>query len=382
MTAAPPNRAALGVAPPIELLYRVAVAGAAGESLDAVTEALLVAIAGAVDADRAVVVAAPHDDAPGRVLEPAWTAAAGAVPAPQPAALPEDEQGLREALGLPDALVVPLVAHGRRIGAILLGGTERLRLAERLAEPAALVLDPMLRAEGAAGRAERMERLTSLTRDLMSIVSHELRTPLTSIIGALQTLQRPGVDPAGPEARRLVDSALGRAERLRSLVEDLLITARPETPVRSKLRPVDVGATVRSAVAAIAGAEAVTTVEVDPGLGPVLVDGAQLERVVVNLVDNALRHGGGAVEVGAQRSGSQIEVTVVDHGPGLPPTIGRAVLDRSGDPEDANLRPAGPGLGLTITRGLVEGIGGTLTHRRTPGGGATFVVAFPFRDGR
>jgi signal transduction histidine kinase len=382
VTAARPVPADIVDAPSVDLLYRVATAGAAGDTLEAAVEAILNLIGPALGAERVAMVAAAEEGIPARVLEPAWTNGDGIVPAPRPEALPDDGPGLCAALGIPGGLAVPLVLHDRRIGCLVLAGTDRRRAAERLAVPVAVALGPLLRTELAGARAERMDRLSALTRDLMSVVSHELRTPLTSIIGSLQTLQRPGVDPTSPQARRLLQSALARAERLRSLVEDLLITARPERPVRSKLLPVDVGSLVHGAVASVAGAAAVTTVEVDPALAVVLVDGPQLERAIVNLVDNALRHGDGTIEITADRNGPQVEVTVADHGPGLPPTIGRTVLDRHHQRDDAELRPAGAGLGLTITRGLVEGIGGRLTHRATPGGGATFVIAFPFRDGR
>jgi signal transduction histidine kinase len=139
---------------------------------------------------------------------------------------------------------------------------------------------------------------------------------------------------------------------------------------------------VRAAIASVPGAAALVALDVSAGVGPVLLDRSHFERVLVNLIDNAVRHGGGTVDVRIGRTERRLVVEIADHGPGLPPTIARAVLDRRHDSPDTALRPSGPGLGLTVTRSLVEVLEGTLRHGATPGGGATFVVELPYRDER
>jgi signal transduction histidine kinase len=377
VTAVRPEAPRVGIDDIPAPLYAVATAGEAGTSVRAVAGALLERISQAVRADRAVLVVEENDDQPRRVAA-VWVADTGLIDLP--ARLAADDAGGRAALS--DATEVRLVAHGRGVASVLFDGDIDVDLAKRLAVPAGPVLDAARRAEMAAADAERADRLASLTRDLMSIVSHELRTPLTSVIGSLQTLQRDDVDPAGPEGRKLIASALSRAERLRSLVDDLLVTARPDDPVRTRHRPIDPADLVRSAIASVPGAQALVAIEIEPQLSPVLLDGGHLERVLVNLIDNAVRHGGGPVELAVRHIDRRLVISIVDHGPGVPPTIARTVLDRRFGSPDSELRPSGPGLGLTVTRSLVEGLGGTLRHEPTPGGGATFVVDVPYRSRR
>lgn len=366
--------------PALQSLYDVATAGEAGISANQVAGALLQRIASAAGAERGALVVPADGDRPARVAA-AWSRAGGLLAA-NPGAMTPGDIASSAAASLPGAVALRITAHGRPVATVLLDDPADEGLAEQLCVPAGPVLDAALRADAASDRADRADRLASLTRDLMSIVSHELRTPLTSVIGSLQTLQRPEVDPACPDGRRLIASALGRAERLRTLLDDLAVTARSDTPVRARHRPADVGEVVRSAIASVPGAAALVAVDADPAVGPVVLDRSHLERVLVNLLDNAVRHGRGPVELAIRRTAGCLAITIVDHGPGVPPTIARAVLDRRHDSPDAALRPAGPGLGLTVTRSLVEGLGGTLRHETTPGGGATFTVEIPHRDTR
>jgi signal transduction histidine kinase len=159
-------------------VYAVATAGEAGTTVRAVAGALLERLARATGADRAVLALAPDGDDAGGVVA-AWDAELGPVP---PA----------EAATFQEAAVIPLVVRDVAVGSLILDGGVDRGMAARLAIPGALALDAARRAEQAAARAERADRLSSLTRDLLSIVSHELRTPLASVIGSLQTLQRTG----------------------------------------------------------------------------------------------------------------------------------------------------------------------------------------------
>ncbi|MGQ0849941.1 MAG: sensor histidine kinase, partial [Actinomycetota bacterium] len=99
-------------------------------------------------------------------------------------------------------------------------------------------------------------------------------------------------------------------------------------------------------------------------------------RLIINLVDNALRHGGTPVTISAFNQDDDVVITVTDHGPGLPPTGPELIFDRfyRGDAS----RPAGgTGLGLAIARGLAEQHGGTLTAANAPEGGAVFTLRLP-----
>ena len=118
--------------------------------------------------------------------------------------------------------------------------------------------------------------------------------------------------------------------------------------------------------------------DIPPGLGEVMADPAIMERVIANLVGNALRYSPAAVPplVTARARGDRVQLRVVDHGPGIPKADRKRVFlafHRLGDPGDRT----GVGLGLVVSRGLAEAMGGTVEPGETPGGGLTMVVSLP-----
>jgi len=215
-------------------------------------------------------------------------------------------------------------------------------------------------------QAVRAERLAALKGDFAAVAGHEIRAPLTSIIGALQTVERMGT--ADEKTLALVRSASARADRLRLLVEDLLMTARIDgrgVPVRPRLLCV---VDASREVAEPAGIPVTSTGRVPS----VMTDGEHLRRILTNLVDNATTHGGNApVEISVRELPEGVEITISDHGPGLPPDVAQDPFSGSHD------SATGLGLGLKIAAGLSDAIGGSLAHRTTAGGGATFVLTLP-----
>jgi signal transduction histidine kinase len=236
---------------------------------------------------------------------------------------------------------------------------------ETLAEIAALGID----LAAMAGATQNATRSATLKDEFVAQVSHELRAPLTTIVGALQTLER--LEPGDPKSEALQVSARDGAARLRRLVDDLLVATKINSrgvPIRS--RTTDVVEVVEQAVLDVPGAEEVTvTAATTPP--KVDTDEEHLRRMVTNLVDNAVRHGGRPTTVTIEATRTGVQVIVTDHGPGLPPMV--AI-----DPFSANHRSdTGLGLGLRIAGGLAAAVGADLTHRVTPGGGATFVLDLP-----
>lgn len=142
--------------------------------------------------------------------------------------------------------------------------------------------------------------------------------------------------------------------------------------------PVGYDEVVARALSGLPGRESVV-VEVAESLPPVLADAGLAERVVANLLDNALKHGREddrqLVRVRGEARGGTVELRVVDHGRGLPPDASVFTpLQRSGD-RDASR--SGVGLGLSVARGFTEAMGGGLVPEETPGGGTTVVLALP-----
>jgi PAS domain S-box-containing protein len=213
--------------------------------------------------------------------------------------------------------------------------------------------------------------------ELVSTVAHELRSPLTSVKGFTATLLAKW-DRFGDEQKKLMLQTVNAdADRVTRLISELLDVSRIEAG-RLELRKqvVDVVDTVRRDFDAriAAGEEDVRFKLVsDGGLPEMWVDPDKLAQVIGNLVENALRHGGGAVTVTVLPRDEGAEVTVADEGDGIPPEAQSRVFTkfwRGGG-------RGGTGLGLYITKGIIEAHGGTIEAGRSPGGGAQLTFWLP-----
>jgi two-component system sensor histidine kinase KdpD len=286
-----------------------------------------------------------------------------------------------------DAAAVPLRLEAHTIGVLLVtdkrDGTfsqDDLDLLESLATPAALILNHLTRFQEARETGQRMAELARLKTDFVSVVSHELRTPLTSIIGALATLARPELAPDHPDALRLLGSARRQADRLKGLIEDLLVVSRIDNralPVRPE--PVNLAAFMKETVQSLPEAGALVRLDVPAELPTVHTDQEHLSRVIINVLDNALKHAPGSpIDVAARLSGHDVLISIADHGPGIPYELHDHVFERFTQVAQHETRQlGGTGLGLSIVRGLAEALGGRVWFEPTIGGGATFVVALP-----
>ncbi|HSG79654.1 MAG TPA: ATP-binding protein [Acidimicrobiia bacterium] len=282
------------------------------------------------------------------------------------------------AVGMASAVAVAVRPAARRPYVVVVGdpadAMQAARVLDAVAPDVATVLAVADRLRDAADRSTRAAEQTTLSADLIAIVSHELRTPLTSIIGSLQTLQRPQLAPPSRDAQRLVQTALAQADRLRVLVDDLLVASRLDRDVlRLRMRPVDVPGVVREILDLVPDARSAITVSAASDLPRPVVDPDHLARIVRNLVENVLRHAPGApAEIRLGADGETFTVDVIDHGPGIADPQG--LFERTTPPSGPN---GGLGLGLAIARGLVDALGGTIDHSPTPGGGATLGVRLP-----
>ena len=240
-----------------------------------------------------------------------------------------------------------------------------------------------LRGQRAAAEAERAERRAEVNETrgaLLSAVGHDLRSPLTSIKAAAGTLRDPLLRLSGTDRSDLLAGVEESADRLSALVDNLLDSSRLAAgAVTPLLDPVGYDEVALAALSGLEGVDRVR-VEIDEDVPDVLADAGLLERVVANVVDNALRHGvsraGDPVVLRASAHADRVELRVVDRGPGVPRRSRDglfAAFQRLGD-RDAT---AGVGLGLSVARGLTAAMDGTLTAEDTPGGGLTVVVSLP-----
>lgn len=282
-----------------------------------------------------------------------------------PAAAPDDADT--------DVAIDPDV-HLALLGRTLTAGDRRILQA--VAGQALLALRAQRMAVQALD-AQRRAEATELRSALLSAVGHDLRTPLTSIKAAVSSLRDPELELSDGDTTELLATVEESADRLQGLVDNLLDSARLATgAVVPQLRTVGYDDVVARALSTVDSGHLVAT-EVDETLPAVLADSGLLERVVANLIDNALRHGlGASVVIRAAVHGGEAELQVSDRGPGLPAGALDSLFapfQRLGDRASS----PGVGLGLTVARGFTQAMGGRIRAEHTPGGGLTMTITLP-----
>jgi two-component system, OmpR family, sensor histidine kinase KdpD len=253
-------------------------------------------------------------------------------------------------------------------------GAEDRRIVEAFAAQAALALQrDRLSAEAAAvkplAEADRMRTA------LLAAVSHDLRTPLASAKAAVAGLLSDQVHFDESDRHELLETADVSLDRLTRLVDNLLDMSRLQAGALG-IAAVDVGLEEVLPRALDSFPTVVSRLPAD--LPAVHVDPGLLERVLVNVIGNALRYSppGRPPMITGSALGDVVELRVIDHGPGIPEDRWDDVFlpfQRLGDHDNHT----GVGLGLALARGLTEAMGGTLTPSATPGGGLTMVLALP-----
>lgn len=211
---------------------------------------------------------------------------------------------------------------------------------------------------------------------LLNAVSHDLRTPIASAKAAVSGLIASDVQWTQTQRTELLKNADGALDRLTDLVTNLLDLSRLQAgvlPVHVDAVPLD--GVVQRALDHIATGDTALEIDVPEDLPEVRADAGLLERVVANLVQNAMRYAPPhtAVELRATVRDEYVELRVVDHGPGIAPAHSEEVFLPFQRRDDAH-GGEGVGLGLAIVRGFAESMGGDVRAEETPGGGATMVV--------
>jgi two-component system OmpR family sensor kinase len=227
---------------------------------------------------------------------------------------------------------------------------------------------------------EAKARSEDRLRRFVADASHELRTPLTALRGYADLYRAGGLadDAAMEQAMRRIGT---ESKRMSALVEDLLLLARLDQgrPIRSDR--VDISTLASDAVADARSIEPDRPIAADLRDGLLVTgDEDRLRQVVGNLFANVRVHTPAStpVEVRLGSENGHAVLDVIDHGPGIAPEHAERVFDRfyRADPGRSRDR-GGSGLGLAIAASVLEAHGGTVAHRATPGGGATFTVTLP-----
>ncbi|MGY0231997.1 DUF4118 domain-containing protein [Longispora urticae] len=252
------------------------------------------------------------------------------------------------------------------------------RIVEAFAAQAAVALRQERLAERAAA-AEPLAEVDRLRTALLRAVSHDLRTPLASATAAVSSLRSTEVEFSDEDREELLATADESLERLARLVENLLDMSRLQAgALGMHIEAVSVGEVVPRAVDDLGVRSLGVAVRFPDDLPELYADPALVERILVNVLANALRHSPPHQPpiVTASTHAGQVQIRVIDHGPGIPESDRDRVFlpfQRLGDRDNAT----GVGLGLALSRGLAEAMGGALTPETTPGGGLTMTLSLP-----
>jgi two-component system sensor histidine kinase KdpD len=224
---------------------------------------------------------------------------------------------------------------------------------------------------------QALRRSDGIKTALLRAVSHDLRTPLTSILTAADAVRSPSIGDA--ERDELGSLIADEAQRLSRLVDKLLDMSRLQSgAAQPRADWVSIDDVVRTAAEHLDGSGGpAVELALDPDLPLIEADAAQLERVFVNLFENARRYSGEhPVRVRARVVSGQLKVRVIDRGPGIPARELPHVFEpfRRGDDGGHH---GGVGLGLAIVKGFAEANGATVSAESQPGQGAVFAIDFP-----
>ncbi|MDJ0320475.1 DUF4118 domain-containing protein [Pseudarthrobacter sp. PS3-L1] len=284
---------------------------------------------------------------------------------------------------LPDDAGQPssTVAVGER-GVLELYGVELAASGRRLLSVIATQLEAALENSDLAETAREFAPLAETDRvrsALLSAVSHDLRRPLAAATAAVSGIRSAGSGLSAEDNRELLATAEESLETLSALVTSLLDVSRLQAGVLAvSLRPIDAEDVILPAFDELGLGPATVELDLDPDLPPLLADPGLLQRVIVNLLDNARRFApaGTKVRISTSQFASEVQFRIIDHGPGIDAARRDQVFvpfQRLGDTDNLT----GLGLGLALSKGFTEGMGGTLETEDTPGGGLTMVVALP-----
>ena len=257
--------------------------------------------------------------------------------------------------------VIADVSHGVTFVVMFATGLAIATLTERLR-----------RQQSLAREADRRAQAEELRSSLLSSVSHDLRTPL-AVITAAATSAR---DSAVPMAARqeLLATVVDEARRLERMLGNLLHMTRLETGLAPAREWVPIDELVGGALTRVERLIGDRAVRVEaPADLAVPVDPVLFEQALINLLENAVRHGAPPIHITARRAGDRVVIEVRDHGPGLAAGDEERVFEKFVRASSA----PGAGLGLAVVRAIVRAHGGVVTAGLAAGGGARFMIELP-----
>ncbi len=257
---------------------------------------------------------------------------------------------------------------------------DQRRILEAFTNQVALAIEGARLVEQAR-QNELLEATEKLQTALLNSISHDLRTPLVSITGALSSLEESGPAMNQEVWGSLIETAREEAERLNRLVGNLLDITRLEAgAVQLHRQEYDIQELIGSSLEQVGNLlkNRLLTVDIPSKLPLVSLDFVLFSRVLVNIIDNALKYSppDKAIEIQVRLNSHDLEIRIADRGEGIP----NEDLERIFDKFYRVQRPgsvSGTGLGLSICKGIVEAHGGTIRAENRSGGGSIFIVCIP-----
>ena len=296
-----------------------------------------------------------------------------------------------ERFGVRSLVAIPLLMEGECLGFIVgdrKGGEfelarEEVALLSALGTVAAVFIGKAQQYAELQSALEELRRLDQAKSDFISIASHELRTPIAVVHGISSTLHRRGDQLRHEQLTELRQALYEQTSRLRSLAEQLLDLSRIDagaiTVKRERFRPRERFDSLLPRIAPDRIED--VQVEIDPKL-EVETDPDAVERVLSNLVLNALSYGRPPVEVRAEPNSTALRLVVEDRGDGVDPDFVPRLFERFTRGEASRAyREEGAGLGLAIASSFAEAIGGELTYEPVDPSGARFALVLPPANG-
>ncbi|MDQ1543489.1 MAG: two-component system, OmpR family, sensor histidine kinase KdpD [Actinomycetota bacterium] len=279
---------------------------------------------------------------------------------------------------------VTSIPTGER-GTLELHGADLHASERRLLSVIAAQIDAALEYRELAETAQEVGPLAEVDRvrsALLAAVGHDLRRPLAAATAAVTGLRSPGIVWSDTDRDELLATAQESLESLSALVTNLLDVTRLQAGALAVLTvPVDVAEVVLPALDELGLGPADVELDLPPDLPPVVADPGLLQRVIVNLLDNATRFSPDqqAVRISASKFAGLVEIRIADCGPGVEADRRDDIFvpfQRLGDTDNLT----GLGLGLALSKGFTEGMGGSLQAEETPGGGLSMVISLSAVD--
>jgi two-component system sensor histidine kinase KdpD len=279
---------------------------------------------------------------------------------------------------------VASIPTGER-GTLELYGADLQASERRLLSVIAAQIDAALEYRDLSATAREVGPLTENDRmrsALLAAVGHDLRRPLAAATAAITGLRSPGIVWSDSDRDELLATAEESLESLSALVTNLLDVSRLQAgSLAVSSSSLDVADVVLPALDELALGPGHVELDLPSDLPPVIADAGLLQRVVVNLLDNAMHFSPAEsrVRVSASKFAGMVEIRIADEGPGVPDERREEIFvpfQRLGDTDNLT----GLGLGLALSKGFTEGMGGTLTAEETPGGGLSMVISLPANE--